>query len=171
MLAAISLASGYKFCKTPPEEFEPIRQFLLRLIPDDYYLKQPDLAEPNEHGNWRNMHISGECIIDLEVEGRQLVELGVEFTIRRFDGCMYVGDKPVMTEKVQQVTNIQIAVADIGVMLIQAVRVLNDCCTDALQKELDDGWRIIAVCPPREQRRPDYVLGHKDASMNSRGRR
>lgn len=31
-------------------------------------------------------------------------------------------------------------------------------CTDALQAQLADGWRIIAVCP-QESRRPDYVLG------------
>ncbi len=35
---------------------------------------------------------------------------------------------------------------------------LEDCCTDALQSELDNGWRIIACCP-QAQRRPDYILG------------
>ena len=24
---------------------------------------------------------------------------------------------------------------------------------------LDDGWRILAICPPNSQRRPDYILG------------
>ena len=33
-----------------------------------------------------------------------------------------------------------------------------DMCTDALQGHLNDGWRLIAVCP-QESRRPDYVLG------------
>lgn len=33
-----------------------------------------------------------------------------------------------------------------------------DCCTDHLQEKLDEGWRVIAVCP-MESRRPDYVLG------------
>lgn len=37
---------------------------------------------------------------------------------------------------------------------------MEDACTDALQENLDDGWRIIAVCP-QPQRRPDYVLGRK----------
>lgn len=35
---------------------------------------------------------------------------------------------------------------------------LEDACTDTLQKHLHDGWRILAVCP-QEARRPDYVLG------------
>jgi hypothetical protein len=33
-----------------------------------------------------------------------------------------------------------------------------DCCTNELQARLDEGWRIIAVCP-QEARRPDYILG------------
>lgn len=32
-------------------------------------------------------------------------------------------------------------------------------CTDILQTELNNGWRIIAVCVQPNQRRPDYVLG------------
>lgn len=34
-----------------------------------------------------------------------------------------------------------------------------DCCTEYLQDQLDLGWRIIAVCPQPDQRRPDYILG------------
>ena len=37
---------------------------------------------------------------------------------------------------------------------------MEDACTDELQENLDNGWRIIAVCP-QPQRRPDYVLGRK----------
>jgi hypothetical protein len=36
---------------------------------------------------------------------------------------------------------------------------MEDACTDALQNELANGWRIIAVCPQPDSRRPDYVLG------------
>lgn len=45
---------------------------------------------------------------------------------------------------------------------------LEDCCTDRLQEQLDDGWRLIAVCP-QEQRRPDYILG-KCTAMERFGR-
>lgn len=34
-----------------------------------------------------------------------------------------------------------------------------ECCTDELQKHLNDGWRIISVCMQKGSRRPDYVLG------------
>ena len=52
-------------------------------------------------------------------------------------------------------------------MKIDEVQVLTDCCTEALQGELDDGWRILAVCPPNAQRRPDYVLGKRRGQLTN----
>lgn len=54
----------------------------------------------------------------------------------------------------------QISVANVGLMQVQSVKVLEDCCTDVLQDELSNGWRILAVCPPNDARRPSYVVGH-----------
>lgn len=39
------------------------------------------------------------------------------------------------------------------------VEVKEDYCTEDLQRDLDDGWRIVAVCYQKGNRRPDYVLG------------
>lgn len=50
-------------------------------------------------------------------------------------------------------------IPNIGLLLIDEVQVLEDSCTDSLQRELDQGWRILAVCPPNGTRRPDYILG------------
>ena len=47
------------------------------------------------------------------------------------------------------------------------VQVLTDCCTEALQEELSKGWRILAICPQPDQRRPDYVLGKETVYANS----
>jgi len=41
-----------------------------------------------------------------------------------------------------------------------------DCCTDALQVELNNGWRIIAVCTQPDQRRPDYILGRYNSELD-----
>lgn len=45
--------------------------------------------------------------------------------------------------------------------LLHQVNELSLCenfCTDELQGMLNEGWRLIAVCP-QESRRPDYILG------------
>ena len=57
---------------------------------------------------------------------------------------------------------VQIHVPNIGLIAMNEVRVLEDACTDALQKALDEGWSILAVCPPNAQRRPDYILGRSN---------
>ncbi|ATB52664.1 hypothetical protein PVS_28 [Vibrio phage vB_VspS_VS-ABTNL-3] len=44
---------------------------------------------------------------------------------------------------------------------------MEDACTDALQSELEQGWRIIAVCPQPDQRRPDYILGRFDPNVTN----
>ncbi len=40
-----------------------------------------------------------------------------------------------------------------------------DVCTDILQQKLNNGWRIIAVCIQPNQRRPDYILGRYNPSL------
>lgn len=39
------------------------------------------------------------------------------------------------------------------------VMLLEDSCSDELQRQLDNGWRIITACPQPDARRPDYILG------------
>ena len=50
-------------------------------------------------------------------------------------------------------------VGGLGLMLINEVCVVKDVCTHALQDNLNEGWRILAVCVQPDQRRPDYILG------------
>jgi hypothetical protein len=38
-------------------------------------------------------------------------------------------------------------------------------CTDEIQTELNNGWRIIAVCSQPDQRRPDYILGRYNPQL------
>jgi hypothetical protein len=39
------------------------------------------------------------------------------------------------------------------------LKLCENICTDILQEELNNGWRIIACCVQPNQRRPDYILG------------
>lgn len=50
-------------------------------------------------------------------------------------------------------------VSDNFLSSVNQIKLLEDICSDELQKNLCDGWRIIAICPQPNQRRPDYILG------------
>lgn len=80
-------------------------------------------------------------------------DIGVELQMNRIKGVSS-SDRDITK------TIYQISVANVGLMQIQRVQVWEDCCTDELQRMLDQGWRILAVCPPNDARRPSYVLGH-----------
>lgn len=60
---------------------------------------------------------------------------------------------------------VNVHISDIGIMQMQSVTVIEDACTNDISTQLQDGWRILAVCPQPDQRRPDYILGHKDEHM------
>lgn len=54
---------------------------------------------------------------------------------------------------------VNVMVPGLGLLLLSEVKLAQDYCTDLLNHELKNGWRIVAVCPQPDQRRPDYVLG------------
>ena len=53
---------------------------------------------------------------------------------------------------------VEVHVPGDALLKITKVQVVEDSCTDNIQALLNEGWRILAVCP-QSQRRPDYVLG------------
>ena len=46
-----------------------------------------------------------------------------------------------------------------ALLAVAETKLLQDSCTDVLQEELAAGWRILAIQPQPDQRRPDYILG------------
>jgi hypothetical protein len=60
-----------------------------------------------------------------------------------------------------------------SLMAVSETMLVQDGCTDVLQRHLSDGWRIVAVQPQPDQRRPDYILGRsrraKEASPDVAG--
>lgn len=65
-------------------------------------------------------------------------------------------------EKLQFNTKVGVHISDLGMLNVRHVIWLEDACTQELQRHLDEGWRILAVCPQPNSRRPDYVLGRND---------
>lgn len=99
-------------------------------------------------------------------EANALTELGIKLTVLPLVGMMTVKmqdrekwDHSVRPQDIADGKAVQIAVPDMALMKIDEVEVIEDCCTRELQSMLDDGWRILAICPPNAQRRPDYILG------------
>lgn len=52
-----------------------------------------------------------------------------------------------------------VPLVDTALMSINRIKIMENCCSDELQKTLNEGYRILSVCPQPDQRRPDYVLG------------
>ena len=97
--------------------------------------------------------------------------------LKRFSNNLWVGagGEPrapfsVVPDDVKSGRVTHIHIPNVGLWSMDEVQLLEDSCTDKLQGMLDDGWRIIAVCPPSEQRRPDYILGRNSAYEKSRNR-
>ena len=103
-------------------------------------------------------------------EAELLTDAGIELSIKRIKGLAYPDwfnaaqrSGSSLPEGVHNVTY-QVSVANVGLLAVDEVSLLEDCCTDTLQAELDDGWRILAVCPPNDARRPTYIIGRCKAA-------
>lgn len=96
-----------------------------------------------------------ESLIDLDSDGRWLVDNGIPFTVKQIKGTMPL--KAVLPDG--QTVNVYVQVPHVGLLAVDEVQVEEDCCTDLLQRRLNEGWRILCVCPPNAARRPDYILG------------
>lgn len=80
-------------------------------------------------------------------------------------------EKLSLFDKTQQFnTKVGVHISDLGLLNIKEVDVLEDICTDTLQKWLDEGWRIITVCPQPDKRRPDYILGRNERMVTRKRR-
>lgn len=57
---------------------------------------------------------------------------------------------------------VNIAIPNASLFAVQTLQVIENECTNYVQMWLDKGWRIVAVCPPNDCRRPTFILGHAD---------
>jgi hypothetical protein len=58
-------------------------------------------------------------------------------------------------------TKIDVHVPGNVLTAINEVDYFLNLCTEELQEKLDEGWRILAICPQADQRRPDYIVGRR----------
>lgn len=150
MIARIELEYGtgreklVEFANASAENREVIR----RIFPDIRTFADQAVVATYDFG--------GTYIIDLETDGRWLTDMGAAFTVRNFKGTVRL---TAIAPETKHATTVYVQVPHIGLLTINEVEVRTDYCTEMLQKDLNDGWRILCVCPPNAQRRPDYILG------------
>lgn len=110
---------------------------------------------PNPDNRDKSWAWQREAVIELETDGQRLLDLGLNFEVKKFKGTMPL----TSIAPGGAVNNVYVQVPHVGLLAIDEVCVEEDVCTDLLQRRLDEGWRILCVCPPNAARRPDYILG------------
>lgn len=114
---------------------------------------QPWPETSEEKPTWYNY---GEDVIcDMHTEAPILQKHGIKFQIKEFKNTY----KAEGRQPDGSTYHLHIAIPNIGLLSLNEVTWLEDACTRDLQTHLDEGWRILAVCPPNGTRRPDYILG------------
>lgn len=124
-----------------PEVYEKLRSIIIGA---------PSVQHKNTYYNWPR-----ETILDTETDGPYLLSLGLTFSVTQIKGTLPL--ESILPGGTKYTVNVQ--VPHIGLLMIDEVKLEENCCTDKLQGLLDEGWRLLCVCPPNAQRRPDYILG------------
>lgn len=98
--------------------------------------------------------------MDLAEVERLTDKHGVKAYMSKIRGLAYLQE--ISSKAAANTTSIiNVSVANHNLFCVDEVTWLEDACTNELQKHLDVGWRILAVCPANDARRPDYILGRK----------
>ena len=92
-------------------------------------------------------------------EVEKLLSHGLKPVVSKIKGLHYPNDLPAPVGSTTQITNV--SCANHALFMVDEVDWLENACTQELQTRLDRGWRILAVCPSNDARRPDYILGRQ----------
>jgi hypothetical protein len=112
---------------------------------------------------------SGYCgeYFNVEDRFRILIDIPDQFDVKELIGSVIektiksVTDDRFFNQKCQQEQPSN------NLLSINQTLLLEDACTDHLQSHIADGWRILAIQPQPNQRRPDYVLGRNQPLATS----
>jgi hypothetical protein len=129
----------------------------------------PELPEVNPHDY---VYAGGDTIMSAEDAVDLMALTGVKIEIKPHKGCRnFPGGITGRLEKLETEGHlmrqkmktgdwgVQIHVPNFWLCAVNDVCVKEDYCTDMLNEDLKAGWRILAICPPLDERRPTYILG------------
>lgn len=156
MIAKVSLQTyAGNFWQLTPENYARLRAAIPAL---------PATLEENR------TRYSAEYLVDLAEHGALLEELNVRVELCGFhsnsmlvkmaDRIRDLETKGTLEDRTlyERGALLQLHVPNVGLIQYNEFDVLEDSCTDKLQEAIDEGWRVVAVCPPNAQRRPDYII-------------
>jgi hypothetical protein len=134
----------------------------------------PEWKEAEKDMPWNARH--SEHIVDMDLAYNLLAEIGAGVKLKPFKNnlLLAVNDRfkdlerklLLVDAKIQHNGQLmQVHVPNAKLIEFNEVDYHEDMCTDQLQQLLNEGWRIIAVCPPLEARRPTYIVGRHNEEL------
>lgn len=159
MIVTASFPAGRVYSR---EEQDSIRRWT---APEpDFYTEDPPPSQTWEkpgaiRNSWGDFSVNLARLL-VEIPDLHLTVKGVPEALKLISERVI----PPVKDAVEHNETVNVVVPDIGVLAIRHVRLLENGCTDELQRLLDNGWRLLAVCP-QPARRPDYILGTADFSI------
>lgn len=140
----------------PRSDYDSLRK-LLPNLPEDPIKERPS---PWEH------HVA-----DIDAVLQYVDNIEIIKPIRKasaYEGILDLADKVInklhnLEKMNDQLFNkkVEVHVPGDALLNIGEIEVSLSACTETIQARLDEGWRIIAVCPQPDQRRPDYIMGRE----------
>lgn len=145
-------------CKLPPEIKEKVKEMSSSYLEKDEYQSETDKKDGKIPEKISEFMIVGH--ID-QIPHEILNHRGLNITFYKGLKSMVVDaiGNDMSHTKTLNTEAINIHLPSNELYSINKTLLLEEACTDRLQSELDDGWRIIACIPRAGQRRPDYILG------------
>lgn len=144
--------SKFDFLQLLP--FDPSNDYTPQLIKDEFVVVGEDQLLALSIKNIR-FKVAQEINVSVDIT-KQLVDLAEKpIAISMNSG----GDNNYNTK-------CEVHIPNISMLMYNELMLSEDVCTDELQAQLNSGWRIIAVCPQPDQRRPDYILGRFNPDMH-----
>lgn len=157
MLIKASINSWDEKLRSPsPELLEAVKQ----LFPEAYVSSE------------RIYGLDG--VVELNTVMEFMEKTGIEATIKPIKGLRFYHPDAEFRHRLETLEHslhllkdrgnvfgdiIQVHTPNAALTTFNEIEIFENCCTNEIKDALKEGWRIICVCPPLNERRPTYIMG------------
>lgn len=139
----------------------PVLRAMSEEVYSEFKSQFKDLELPDSQADLRDYGTY--TMFGFEEDFWNLVSVGLTPTAKRIRG-MPADNIPnaakVPGHESAQTLIVNVSVPNAALFAVQSITWIEDACTMYVQKLMDDGWRIVAVVPANDCRRPTYIMGH-----------